>query len=123
MGIVRNVESLEREVGLEKFRVKGLRGSVCQELLGVSLPGLKLIQTLSVQREEKRGRGLSKMKEHIKEQHKDAVILFESSSTSSTFNCEALMSSIYDSIDQNQCPNAPPPASDILFEKGIFHLT
>lgn len=55
-------------------------------------------------------------KEHIKEQHKDTVPLSESggSTSSSTFNSETFIGSLYDSFDQSPT-NA---GNELHFEKG-----
>ena len=47
------------------------------DLIGISLPNIRIVQTLSIQqiREEKRIKGLTGLKEHIREQHKEAVPL------------------------------------------------
>jgi hypothetical protein len=62
-----------------------MKRSLCSELIGVSLPNLRLVQSICV-REEKKKTGLFNFKEHIKEQHKEVPLSESLASTSSTFN-------------------------------------
>lgn len=79
------IQELQKQVAknVEKENSAVLQRSVSKEVMGVSLPNLRLVQSVCV-REEKKKYGLNNFKEHIKEQHKETVPL--SDSTSSNFN-------------------------------------
>jgi len=69
---------LEVTVDNENKNSKDVVGFFGGDLIGISLPNIRIVQTLSIQqiREEKKTKlGLNGLKSHIKEQHKDAYPL------------------------------------------------
>lgn len=118
VNIWHNVQKIKLEVAIDQQNKKSVQS--CShfggDLIGISLPNIRIVQTISVQnvREDRKKNSLNGLKEHVRQQHKQAVFMSQSLST---HNSENVTPNLFESFDHtaSQSSNA-----QIFFDKGTY---